>query len=73
MNEANDFYEDMRTRHQATANWRENSEAASNEGDSVDDQGASGNGNVNGEEVGAGTKDGTRSQQEKNVNLTPNG
>jgi autophagy-related protein 16 len=73
MNEANEFYEDMRTRHQTTANWRENSEAASNEGDSVDSQSASGNGNVNGEEVGAGTKDGTRSQQEKSVNLTPNG
>lgn len=73
MNEANDFYEDMRTRQLATANWRENSEAASNEGDSVDNQSASGNGNVNGEEVGAGTKDGTRFQQEKSVNLTPNG
>ncbi|KAI0271502.1 ATG16-domain-containing protein [Gloeopeniophorella convolvens] len=66
MNEANDFYEDMRTR------FRDNSEAASNAGDS-DAQSTSGNGNANGEEAGAGTKDGTRSQQEKGVNLTPNG
>ncbi|KAH8991992.1 ATG16-domain-containing protein [Lactarius akahatsu] len=50
MNEANEFYEDMRTRHQATASWRDGSEAASNEGDAVDNQSASGNGNVNGEE-----------------------
>ncbi len=73
MNEANEFYEDMRTRHQASTNSGEVSEAASNGGDAVDSQGASGNGNVNGEEVGAGTKDGTRFQQEKGVNLTPNG
>ena len=73
VNEANDFYEDMRTRHQASANPREGPEAAANPGDHTDVQGASGNGSANGEEVAAGTKDGTRFQQEKGVNLTPNG
>ncbi|KAI0005501.1 ATG16-domain-containing protein [Russula compacta] len=73
MNEANDFYEDMRTRHQAATNWREAPEAVTNPGDHTDSQGTSGNGSVNGEEVAAGTKDGTRFQQEKGVNLTPNG
>ena len=73
MNEANDFYEDMRTRHQATANSREAQEVAPGPGDHTDAQSTSGNGSVNGEEVAAGTKDGTRFQQEKGVNLTPNG
>ena len=73
MNEANEFYEDMRTRHQTVANSREAQEATANPGDHADAQGSSGNGSVNGEEVTAGTKDGTRFQQEKAVNLTPNG
>lgn len=73
MNEANDFYEDMRTRHQASSNSRETLEAVTGPGDHTDAQATSGNGSVNGEEVAAGTKDGTRFQQEKGVNLTPNG
>jgi autophagy-related protein 16-1 len=73
MNEANDFYEDMRTRHQAAANARDASDTAANPGDHTDSQRTSGNGSVNGEEIGAGTKDGTKFQQEKGVNLTPNG
>jgi autophagy-related protein 16 len=66
MNEANEFYEDLRTRHQQV-------DAAADPGDHTDSQSTSGNGSVNGEEVAAGTKDGTRFQQEKGVNLTPNG
>jgi len=73
MNEANEFYEDLRTRHQSATNSREAPEAGANPGDHPDSQAASGNGSVNGEEVAAGTKDGTRFQQEKGVNLTPNG
>jgi len=69
----NDFYEDMRTRHQASANSREGQEGVAGPGDHTDAQATSGNGSVNGEEVAAGTKDGTRFQQEKSVNLTPNG
>jgi autophagy-related protein 16 len=73
MNEANEFYEDLRTRHQAVGNWREGQEASASPGDNTDAQATSGNGSVNGEEVATGTKDGTRFQQEKGVNLTPNG
>jgi autophagy-related protein 16-1 len=74
MNEANEFYEDLRTRHQAAANWREGPEAGTTTpGEHSDAQGSSGNGSVNGEEAVAGTKDGTRFQQEKGVSLTPNG
>jgi autophagy-related protein 16 len=73
VNEANEFYEDLRTRHQAATNSPEVPEAAANTGDHTDAQGPSGNGSVNGEEVAAGTKDGTRFQQEKGVSLTPNG
>ncbi|TFY83976.1 hypothetical protein EWM64_g37 [Hericium alpestre] len=78
MNEANDFYEDLRTQHQAVLNWRDGSESVSNAGDGADVQSLSqsvqsGNGSVNGEGATAGTKDGTRSQPEKGVNLTPNG
>jgi autophagy-related protein 16 len=73
MNEANEFYEDLRTRHQTAGNSREGLEVGANPGDHADVQGASGNGSVNGEEAATGTKDGTRFQQEKGVNLTPNG
>jgi len=69
MNEANDFYEDLRTRHQAVAAWRDASDAASTSADSH----APGNGSTKGEETGTGTRNGTASQQEKGVNLTPNG
>ncbi|TFY70688.1 hypothetical protein EVG20_g2306 [Dentipellis fragilis] len=79
MNQANEFYEDMRTRHEAVLNWRDGSESVSNTGDNADAQSVSqhshlsGNGSANGEGPTAGTKDGTRSQPEKGVNLTPNG
>ncbi|KAA1468619.1 ATG16-domain-containing protein [Dentipellis sp. KUC8613] len=79
MNEANEFYEDMRTRHEAVLNWRDGSESVSNTGDNADAQSVSqhsnlsGNGSANGEGLTTGTKDGTRSQPEKGVNLTPNG
>ncbi|EIM83385.1 ATG16-domain-containing protein [Stereum hirsutum FP-91666 SS1] len=104
MNEANDFYVDMRTRHEAVLNWRDGSEAStsnagdattSNTGDAagatssntgdVDGQqteqrqsgnahaSVSGNGSANGEGKGTGTRDGTKSQPEQTVNLTPNG
>lgn len=73
MNDANDFYQDMHTRHQAVIDWRE----GSNTGDGADAQSVSqrslsGNGNTNGDGE-AETKNGTPSQQEKGVSLTPNG
>ncbi|ETW87477.1 hypothetical protein HETIRDRAFT_447981 [Heterobasidion irregulare TC 32-1] len=79
MNEANEFYQDMRTRHEAVLNWRDGSEATSNAGENVDTRSVSrrssvsGNGSANGEGRGAAGKDGMRSQPEKGVSLTPNG
>src|SRR5882762_3257289 len=64
MNEANNFYEDMRTRHEAVLNWRNGSEVSSNVGDNLETKSAShksplsGNGSANGEEQGTGTTDG---------------
>ena len=87
MNEANDFYEDMRSRHQAVLNWREKNSAV---GSSVsgDEQGAgvggggggggggdvrSGNGSANGEKRVGQTRNGTKSQPDPAANLSPNG
>ncbi|KAI0036651.1 ATG16-domain-containing protein [Vararia minispora EC-137] len=74
MNEANDFYEDMRTKHQAVLNWRDGSEASRNGGaDSHSASQVSGNGSEAGEESATGKKNGTMSPQQKGVSLTPNG
>ena len=79
MNEANEFYQDMRTRHEAVLNWRDGSEATSNTGENADTRSVSrrssvsGNGSANGEGRGPAGKDGSRSQPEKGVSLTPNG
>ena len=84
MNEANDFYEDMRSKHQNVLNWREesqgdaNSAVADNHKDadtrSVSQGGSvSGNGDANEEEVAASTKGGTPSPSKAVVDLTPNG
>lgn len=85
MNEANDFYEDMRTRHQNVLNWREGSQGDANsslgqvlnnhaETRSLSAGGSvSGNGSANGETAAAGTKGGTPSPAKGVVDLTPNG
>jgi len=73
MNEANDFYEDMRTKHQAVLNWREGSDARNGGADSRSTSQRSGNGSELEDETTTGTKNGTTSLQEKGVNLTPNG
>ncbi|KAI0321112.1 ATG16-domain-containing protein [Amylostereum chailletii] len=73
MNDANDFYQDMRTRHQAVIDWRDGSNAGDGaDAQSVSQRSVSGNGNTNGDGE-AETKNGTPSQQEKGVSLTPNG
>ena len=69
MNEANDFYEDMRTRHQANANSRDGSDTTG----TGSDPHVSGNGTARAEDVGAGTRNGTTSSGQKGVSLTPNG
>lgn len=70
MNEANDFYEDMRSRHQAVLNWRDGGDGkpASGNGTSV-----SGNGFKEGEAVGETLTDGTKLQGETSLDQTPNG
>jgi autophagy-related protein 16 len=71
MNEANDFYEDMRTKHQAVLTWRDGS--VNGGADSRSTSQLSGNGSEAGDEAKAGTKNGTTSLQDKGVSLTPNG
>jgi autophagy-related protein 16 len=67
MNEANDFYEDMRSRHQAVINWRDGGEASGN-GTSV-----SGNGIKEGEATAETSTDGTKLQGETTSEQTQNG
>lgn len=84
MNQANDFYEDMRTRHQAVLTWRDKNSAppssAGGDGDvemrsavSHASTSASGNGPANGDRKAGQTKDGTKSQVDPSTNLSPNG
>jgi autophagy-related protein 16-1 len=78
MNEANEFYEDMRSQRDAILTWREGSGQPN--GGVNDDQVSvsasapgSGNGEAKGDEVEISTKDGTPSPPKKDVDLTPNG
>jgi autophagy-related protein 16 len=80
MNEANDFYEDMRSRHQNVLNWRDGSQgdASSNNNNTditvcVTGRSMSGNGSANEETTMASTKGGTPSPAKDVVDLTPNG
>jgi autophagy-related protein 16 len=80
MNEANDFYEDMRSRHQDVLNWRDGSQgdgnsSGNNNADtrSVSQGSISGNGDANEETTTGSTKGGTPSPAKDVVDLTPNG
>ena len=84
MNEANDFYEDMRSKHQNVLNWRDGSQGDASsvnntnnkdtESRSVSQGGSvSGNGSANEDGTTASTKDGTLSPAKAVVDLTPNG
>lgn len=86
MNEANDFYEDMRSRHQAVLSWRDNSNNGSatggpgprstSEASADADEGTggqSGNGLVSEEGRTGQTRDGTKSTSDPRTNLSPNG
>ena len=78
MNEANEFYEDMRSRKQAVMNWRKGSSAGDSDADPRSSQGSSsgkgsGNGELKRNSDSTTTKDGTPSHGEKDLNLTPNG
>ncbi|KIJ68624.1 hypothetical protein HYDPIDRAFT_82046 [Hydnomerulius pinastri MD-312] len=71
MNEANNFYEDMRSRHQAVLNWREG-DGASGTGSGAGAQ-VSGNGVREGEGTGEMMTDGQRSLPETGLDPSPNG
>ena len=88
MNQANEFYEDMRTRHEAVLSWRDGSGNAAGQPSPVgaaDDNldvrsvaqasasSMSGEGSANGEKRTAQTKDGTHSHPDPGVTLNPNG
>ncbi|KAF8898507.1 ATG16-domain-containing protein [Infundibulicybe gibba] len=80
MNEANDFYETMRSRHQAVLSWRDGSEGGkdinANNGAETASQVTtpmSGNGELEEDDQSILTKDGTPSPDRKVVDLTPNG
>ncbi|KAH7920084.1 ATG16-domain-containing protein [Leucogyrophana mollusca] len=78
MNEANNFYEDMRSRHQAVLNWREGGSGNGSEqgGKDVADAtltSVSGNGVREGEGTGETTTNGPGSQEETTLDQTPNG
>ncbi|EIN13563.1 ATG16-domain-containing protein [Punctularia strigosozonata HHB-11173 SS5] len=82
MNEANQFYQEMRSQTKAIVNWRDDSGVAAMS-DALQDAGdtpavsnqdqVSGNGELKDPTSTAETKDGIRSQTDKGVNLTPNG
>ncbi|KAJ3970475.1 ATG16-domain-containing protein [Lentinula raphanica] len=75
MNEANEFYEDMRSKHQAVLNWRDGSAA----GDTTASSNTGGHGSVSGNgeardpDLSAETKDGILSTTQKRVDQTQNG
>ncbi|KAJ6604399.1 ATG16-domain-containing protein [Mycena vulgaris] len=75
MNEANEFYENMRSRHQTVLTWRDGSvdESAANGADSASQSSVSGNGDAEEGDQPTQKKDGTPSPAAKAVDLTPNG
>ncbi|KAL0950908.1 hypothetical protein HGRIS_007667 [Hohenbuehelia grisea] len=75
MNEANEFYEDIRSRHEAVLNWRGDSEEDQNGrgADSQTSTSESGNGEQREDDASIVTKDGTPSLAGKNLDQTPNG
>lgn len=72
MNEANEFYEDMKSRKQTVMDWRKGSTTDDSDVPSANDQ-HSGNGESKRSSGSTTTKDGMPSHAEKDLNLTPNG
>jgi len=83
LNEANEFYEDMKSRRDAVRKWQGGSDNASTTGPGSLDDGTgsavnrtssgSGNGIANGDRRSGQTKDGMKSPPEPGTNLNPNG
>ncbi|KAJ6627186.1 ATG16-domain-containing protein [Mycena sp. CBHHK59/15] len=74
MNEANEFYENMRSRHQTVLTWRDGSaDDGPNGADSASQSSLSGNGDAEEGDKLTQRRDGTPSPAAKAVDLTPNG
>jgi len=73
MNEANEFYENMRSRHQTVLTWRDGSVDDANGADSASQSSVSGSGDAEEGDLPTRKKDGTPSPAAKAVDLTPNG
>lgn len=78
MNEANEFYETMRTRHQTVLNWRDGSEVDGKAAEGTDtasqtSMSVSGNGDASEENHPTEKKAGTLSPAARDTDLTPNG
>ncbi|KAJ4486399.1 ATG16-domain-containing protein [Lentinula aciculospora] len=77
MNEANEFYEDMRSKHQAVLTWRDESAAGDGSaaaGDtSTNPSSVSGNGEARDPDLSVETKDGIPSTMQKHADQTQNG
>ena len=76
MNQANEFYEDMKSRHQAVLTWRAGSNtppADSPEGQSSMQNSVSGNGVAQATNSTPPARDGIRSQSSQGLSLNPNG
>ncbi|KAJ3815048.1 ATG16-domain-containing protein [Lentinula lateritia] len=70
MNEANDFYEDMRSKHQAVLTWRDGSAAGET---GTNPSSVSGNGEARDPDLSAEMKDGIPSTMQKHADQTQNG
>jgi len=73
MNEANEFYENMRSRHHTVLTWRDGAGDDANGADTASQSSVSGNGDAEEGEQPMRKKDGTPSPAAKAVDLTPNG
>ncbi|KAG6897326.1 hypothetical protein C0992_002384 [Termitomyces sp. T32_za158] len=79
MNEANQFYENMRSKHQAVLNWREGSDgdikgrSGPDAGSNTSDPNASGKGDAHEPDLLTVMKDGLPSLTPNPLELTPNG
>jgi autophagy-related protein 16 len=75
MNEANDFYETMRSKHQAVLNWRDEAGEPRNGADTASQASVSVSGKADAleKEPSTETKDGMPSPAVKDTNPIPNG
>jgi len=76
MNEANEFYESVRTKRQSVLSWRDGSgttDGQSNVGGGAETESQSGKGELKDGTSSTGTKDGTASHTSMGMDQTPNG